>query len=324
MSLKVYVRLHQLFGLPKGSYDLRCFVRPLDAAGMGECHYSESTGALYSKTHAQTVATGRYGPILVVEIRTSVSPTTICAVSIPMNWLPSDQTVRDFFPFQSHVERRPGQYMGELEIHVMKRDRGTPFAAPRGTLLVLPAWPRPGKPVVVPAPAPVPPGYVRVMRPPMPTGPVAPEPVVRPKAPAMPPQQYYYAPARPQPSAPSPPPPQYAAPPPYAAPPQGYAPPKAHSPPPQAYAPPPPQYAPPPQYPPQYAPPPAQAYAPPPPVGDLPPYPPPQSAVFGPPPSAAQSVQYPAPQAPGEKPVPNPYADIGTGNYPSIPSYPEV
>ena len=29
MSLKVYVRLHQLFGLPKGSYDLRCYARPL-------------------------------------------------------------------------------------------------------------------------------------------------------------------------------------------------------------------------------------------------------------------------------------------------------
>lgn len=302
MSLKVYVRLHQLFGLPAHEYELRCFVRPLNASGTGECIYDRRTTALYSKTHAQTVAPGRYGPILAIEIVPATKrDSKSCAVAIPMDWLPTDLTVRDFFPFKSYMDAFPNPFMGELEIHVVKRHNSEPFARPRGALLVVPAWARPNAPPAPPAPAPIPRGYVRVHQSPAPRQDVRPQPLVVPQTPA-----YPYSPPPPQPTPYAPPPPA------------PYGPPQ-----PAPYAPPPPA---------PYGPPQPAPYAPPPPqpamypqVSEIPPPPVQANPYSPPPPSYDQTVHYPGVPTQEGTDSYNPYANLGAedADYAMIPPYPK-
>jgi hypothetical protein len=262
MPLRVYLQILEIKcegkAIQKGNYIVWSEIRPCAIPFTSKCAFDSRKGTLSCADFVELAAGCRYGSLMSILLKTNnAASTEIARTHLPLDWFPSDQVCTDWFPMKA-VPAYPNGLMVQITTHIIKRFPLPPFSAPPGRLLVLPAWPRPNKPVVPPTPyfSLKPPGWeiVTVPQAPYPGG--GKPPKRPPPADQKPPEaQKHGAPPAAAPPRPHYPPPQY--PPPQYPPPQ-YPPPQqptqpAHHPGPTAYAP--PQYPPAPSYPqPQYPP----------------------------------------------------------------------
>jgi hypothetical protein len=161
-TLRVWVRVHQVVGLPEERYKVHGEVRPLGLAASSACHYDRQSGILTALSQLDLCAGQRHGSALVLAVRTDyLRSAEACRLTLPLRWFPADQSVRDWFPVFAPKAAR--QIAAQIEVHIVKRHPLPPFAAPEGRLLVLPAWSRPGRPIAPPTPYfGQPPGYDRL------------------------------------------------------------------------------------------------------------------------------------------------------------------
>jgi hypothetical protein len=164
MPLHVYVHVVQIETLPMQRFKLWADVLPIPVPISSEISYDDRSNTHYAKEPIKLAAGTRYSSILRLCIRPYDSwSKTIAYVSLPLHWFPADQTVSDWFPFQSNLSSARGVF-ARVRVHIVKRWDLAPFTAPPGPLLVLPAWNRPARPSAPPVPFanPIPPGYRRL------------------------------------------------------------------------------------------------------------------------------------------------------------------
>lgn len=150
--MRLWVKVHQVVGLPSDRYKIFGEVRPFSLSSSSRCHYDKGSTILTTLSQLDLSAGQRYGSTLVLTVHTDyLRSEEVCRLTLPLIWFPADQTVRDWFPVFAPSFRR-GQIAAQVEVHIVKRHALPPFAAPEGRLLVLPAWSRPGKPIIPPTP----------------------------------------------------------------------------------------------------------------------------------------------------------------------------
>jgi hypothetical protein len=162
MPLKVHVHALEIRTLPLGNFHVWGDVLPIPVPFSSPIEYDPVTLAHFAKSPIELSAGSRYSSTLRIHIKSGSDAfgTTVASVSLPLSWFPVDQTVVDWFPLRASAALQYGVF-AQLRVHVVKRFDLPPFTAPLGTLLVLPAWNRPGRPAIPPTPFfwPVPPGY---------------------------------------------------------------------------------------------------------------------------------------------------------------------
>lgn len=78
-------------------------------------------------------------------------------IQLPLKWFPVNQVVTDWFPIYTNHSSGISSHKMLLQIQIHLADsKVEPFSAPAGSLLVLPAWDRPGIPAVPPLPPGIP------------------------------------------------------------------------------------------------------------------------------------------------------------------------
>jgi hypothetical protein len=163
ISLRVWVKVHQILGLPEAKYRVCGDVNPFGIPFSSPCEYDTSSSITRATNAVELSAGRRYGSLLVITVKRNFFPSReVARLSLPLDWFPADRTVRAWFPMKSNVKVDPPIVSADVEVHIIKRHVLPPFTAEPGGLLVLPAWHQPDCPAVAPVPYfPPIPGYVR-------------------------------------------------------------------------------------------------------------------------------------------------------------------
>lgn len=150
----VYAKIIGSRSIPKGSYTAWVGTTPIGFAKKGDLTSDKKVG-YYSKC------------LWTMEVKKDFNKTSIEVILkhhrllggeseagrlvLPLKWFPANRVVTDWFPIASRsVSGIDGEEMLlKMTIHLAEA-RVTPFSHPVGSLLVAPAWDRPGQPAVPP------------------------------------------------------------------------------------------------------------------------------------------------------------------------------
>lgn len=154
MTYYVYAKIIGSKNIPKGSYTVWVGTTPIGFAKKGDLNLDKKVG--YHSKFVWTMEVKKDFNKTSVEFiikhhRLLGGESEAGRLQLPLKWFPANQVVTDWFPVTSKsVSGVNGEEMLlNVTIHLADA-RVTPFSHPQGSLLVAPAWNRPGVPAVPP------------------------------------------------------------------------------------------------------------------------------------------------------------------------------
>lgn len=150
----VYAKIVGSRSIPKGTYTAWVGTTPIGFAKKGDLAHDKKVG-YYSKCVWSMEVKKDFDKTSVEFIikhhRLLGGESEAGRIQLPLKWFPANQVVNDWFPIASRtVSGIDGEEMLlNITVHLAEA-RVTPFSQPIGSLLVAPAWNRPGRPAVPP------------------------------------------------------------------------------------------------------------------------------------------------------------------------------